>query len=104
MYRILSMLNEQSDLQGIVMEYLDPVVRYDKKYNGKLMETLRVYLSCNGSKQETANRLFVVRQTLYHRITKLEGLLGNDFMNSEKNALLSSLCCKHMIISFRRSR
>lgn len=88
MYRILSMMNEHSDLQGIVMEYLDPVIRYDKKYNGKLMETLRVYLSCNGSKQETANRLFVVRQTLYHRITKLEGLLGSNFMNSEKRLVI----------------
>ncbi|MED4878824.1 helix-turn-helix domain-containing protein, partial [Anoxybacillus geothermalis] len=63
---------------------LDPVIQYDKKYNGKLMETLKVYLECNGSKKETAKRLFVVRQTLYHRIQKLEKLLGDDFMNPEK--------------------
>ncbi|WP_027409698.1 PucR family transcriptional regulator [Anoxybacteroides tepidamans] len=84
MYRIISLIHKHSDLHEVVMEYLEPVIEYDKKYNGKLMETLKVYLACNGSKKETAKRLFVVRQTLYHRIQKLESLLGADFMNPEK--------------------
>lgn len=83
-YRLISHLNRHLDLNEIVLEYLEPVICYDKKYNGKLMETLKTYLACNGSKQETAKRLFVVRQTLYHRIEKLEKLLGDDFMNHEK--------------------
>ncbi|MBA2876080.1 PucR family transcriptional regulator [Thermaerobacillus caldiproteolyticus] len=84
MYRIISLIHKYSDLNEVVMEYLEPVIQYDKKYNGKLMETLKIYLACNGSKKETAKRLFVVRQTLYHRIQKLEKLLGDDFMNPEK--------------------
>ncbi|HZG59193.1 MAG TPA: PucR family transcriptional regulator [Anoxybacillus sp.] len=84
MYRIISLIHKYSDLQEVVMEYLEPVIQYDKKYNGKLMETLKIYLACNGSKKETAKRLFVVRQTLYHRIQKLEKLLGDDFMSPEK--------------------
>ncbi|WP_209124097.1 PucR family transcriptional regulator [Alkalihalobacillus sp. BA299] len=84
LYRILSLINRHSDLQEIVMEYLQPVIEYDQKYNGKLIETLKAYLACNGSKQETAKKLYVVRQTMYHRIEKLENLLGDDFMNSEK--------------------
>lgn len=83
-FRLISQLNRHLDLNEIVLEYLEPVINYDKKYNGKLMETLKTYLACNGSKQETAKRLYVVRQTLYHRIEKLEKLLGNDFMNHEK--------------------
>ncbi|GAE35242.1 PucR family transcriptional regulator [Halalkalibacter akibai] len=84
MYRIMSLLNKHSDLQEIVLEYLQPVIDYDNKFNGKLVETLKTYLACNGSKQETAKKLFVVRQTMYHRIEKLETLLGKDFMSSEK--------------------
>lgn len=84
LYRIISLINKHSDLQEIVMEYLEPVIEYDKKYNGKLIETLKTYLACNGSKQETAKKLFVVRQTLYHRIEKLEKLLGSNFMSPEK--------------------
>ena len=48
--------------------------------DSNLFETLCVYLECGGSKKETADRLFIVRQTLYHRIEKLELLLGEDFM------------------------
>ncbi|MBS2772219.1 PucR family transcriptional regulator [Anoxybacteroides rupiense] len=82
--RIISLIHKDGDLHEMMMEYLEPVIQYDKKYNGKLMETLKVYLACNGSKKETAKRLYVVRQTLYHRIQKLESLLGADFMNPEK--------------------
>lgn len=59
-----------------------------KKNNGQLLETLEVYLQTNGSKQETARRLYIVRQTLYHRIRKIESLLGEDFMNGEKRLAL----------------
>lgn len=83
-FRLISLLNRHVDLYEIVMEYLEPVISHDKKYNGKLLETLKTYLACSGSKQETAKRLYIVRQTLYHRIQKLEKLLGSDFMENEK--------------------
>ncbi len=94
-YRIISQLNRHIDLHELVLEYLEPIITYDKKYNGKLMETLKTYLSCNGSKQETAKRLYIVRQTLYHRIQKLEKLLGEDFMDHEKR-----LTIEFMILSY----
>ncbi|SFA90384.1 MULTISPECIES: PucR family transcriptional regulator [unclassified Bacillus (in: firmicutes)] len=84
LYRLISMMNHHIDLHEIVGEYLEPVIQYDHKHNGKLLETLKVFLECNGSKQETANKLFIVRQTLYHRLKKLESLLGKDFMDHEK--------------------
>ncbi|MFZ0371458.1 MAG: helix-turn-helix domain-containing protein, partial [Halobacillus sp.] len=68
--------------------YLEPIIQDDLKHNANLLETLRVYLSCTGSKKETADRVFVVRQTLYHRLEKLEKLLGSDFMESEKRQVL----------------
>ncbi|MDR7001072.1 PucR family transcriptional regulator ligand-binding domain-containing protein [Neobacillus niacini] len=88
LYRLISQINKHIDLQELVTEYLQPVIQYDQKYNGKLLETLKAYLECNGSKQETSNRLFIVRQTLYHRLQKLENLLGNDFMEHEKRVAI----------------
>ncbi|UCZ51419.1 PucR family transcriptional regulator ligand-binding domain-containing protein [Bacillus shivajii] len=84
LYRIISLINKHGDLQETVMEYLKPVIDYDKKHHASLMETLKTYLACNGSKQETAKKLFVVRQTLYHRIDKLEKILGQNFMSPER--------------------
>lgn len=84
MYRIISLVNKNSNFIEFVDEYLGPVINYDRKHNSNLMGTLKTYLECNGSKKETAKKIYVVRQTLYHRIAKLEKLLGKDFMMTEK--------------------
>lgn len=84
LYRMLTLLKNQGNLEETVYEYLEPVIEYDRKYNCELLSTLKVYMECNGSKQETSKRLFIVRQTLYHRIEKLEAILGGNFMNSKK--------------------
>ncbi|SFJ66890.1 purine catabolism regulatory protein [Halobacillus dabanensis] len=88
MYRLISLVHQHSNLNGLVEEYLEPIIRYDEKHNTNLLETLRVYLACNGSKKETASKVFVVRQTLYHRLEKLEKLLGSDFMECEKRQVI----------------
>lgn len=87
-YRLISFMQKHHDLSEFVMEYLEPVIMYDQKHNGKLLETLKTYLACCGSKKETASKLYIVRQTLYHRIQKIESLLGADFMNSEKRLVI----------------
>jgi hypothetical protein len=69
-------------------EYLRPVILYDQENDTNLLETLYVLLKCKGNKKETAEQLFIVRQTLYHRLSKLEELLGYDFLNEEKQAIL----------------
>lgn len=88
LYRMITVLDKYSNLREMVDRCLGPIVEHDRKHNGKLLETLKVYLQCNGSKQETAKRLFIVRQTLYHRIEKLESFLGADFMEADKRLAL----------------
>lgn len=95
MYRLISLVHKHSNLNGLVDEYLEPIIQYDQKHNTKLLETLRVYLACNGSKKETADKVFVVRQTLYHRLEKLEMLLGSDFMDCEKRQVIEFALVAH---------
>jgi purine catabolism regulator len=83
-YRLLFELNNSNQLQPFIDDYIAPVIAYDEQNDSELYETLRAYLDCSGSKKETAERLFIVRQTLYHRLEKLEGLLGRDFMEPSK--------------------
>ncbi|MGN1401008.1 MAG: PucR family transcriptional regulator [Bacillus sp. (in: firmicutes)] len=90
-YRIISSMHRQMDLRELVGEYFGEVIDHDRKYNGKLLETLKVYLSCNGSKKYTAKSLYIVRQTLYHRLEKIEALLGTDFMEQEKRLAIEFL-------------
>ncbi|MCI3922242.1 PucR family transcriptional regulator [Paenibacillus sp. TRM 82003] len=87
-YRVLSQLAKTSALDSFVAEYLGPLIAHERKKPSQLLRTLQVYLRCSGSKQETANALFIVRQTLYHRLSKIAELLGEDFMKPEKRFML----------------
>ncbi|RLQ95512.1 PucR family transcriptional regulator [Falsibacillus albus] len=99
LYRIIAKCRKHIDLDEYISEYLSPVIKYDENYNGKLLETLKVYLSCNGSKKETAKKLYVVRQTLYHRLSKLEQLLGDDFMEPGKRLAIEFMIMSHEFIT-----
>ncbi|MCQ6279977.1 PucR family transcriptional regulator [Bacillus sp. EB600] len=83
-YRIINAAHDQGILYEFVLDYLKPVILYDHENNAKLMNTLKFYLKFNGSKKETAEHLFIVRQTLYRRLEKLYELIGEDFMEPHK--------------------
>jgi PucR family transcriptional regulator, purine catabolism regulatory protein len=95
LYRLISIVNNNVNLSEMIEEYLHPLILYDEENEGSLLLTLKVFLSCQGSKQETAKRLFIVRQTLYHRLKKIEELLGEDFMSSDKRLAIEFLLSAH---------
>lgn len=99
LYRLLFQMQKHTDLEGMMKEYLQPLLEFDEKNNGQLIDTLEVYLQTNGSKQETAKRLFIVRQTLYHRIRKIESLIGEDFMDGEKRLVLEFMLLSRKFMS-----
>ncbi len=98
LHHLIYKLQMQVNLQEVIQDYLQPVIEYDKKYNSKLLETLQVYLQTNGSKQQTANQLFIVRQTLYHRLKKLESLLGENFMKGHNRITLEFMLLANSLI------
>ncbi|MFK2826420.1 PucR family transcriptional regulator ligand-binding domain-containing protein [Bacillus sp. B190/17] len=89
-YRLIYYAHERGILQEFVSDYLTPILLYDQENNASLMNTLKVYLECSGSKKETAERLYIVRQTLYHRLEKLYELLGEDFMKPAKRQAIEA--------------
>ncbi|TCZ76511.1 PucR family transcriptional regulator [Paenibacillus albiflavus] len=83
-HRIISSLKKTGGLTSFIEEYIGPVIQYDLGKNSQLLRTLKVYLLMSCSKQDTAKELFIVRQTLYHRLDKIASLLGEDFVQHEK--------------------
>jgi purine catabolism regulator len=77
MYRLLIQL-PKDELEAYVSHYLGPLCDEGKQ---DLLQTLAVYLETMGSKKETSERLAIVRQTLYHRLDKIEELIGDDYLN-----------------------
>lgn len=88
LHHLIFQLQKNPSIMEMVADYINPLIEYDQKHNSKLVETLKIYLQTNGLKKETSERLFIVRQTLYHRLEKIEQLLGEDFMMPEKRLAL----------------
>lgn len=89
-YRLLLPLKKSGELSTYVKDYLGPILDYDSKTDSDLYETLKVYLACGGSKKEAAEQLYIVRQTLYHRLEKIEQLLGKDYMDSNRRIAIET--------------
>ncbi|MGE7998886.1 PucR family transcriptional regulator [Lysinibacillus sp. NPDC093190] len=80
-YRLL-LHQDHAALLQYVKDYLQEILLIDQKNGNDLYQTLCVYLACNGAKNDTAEQLFIVRQTLYKRIERLENILGTDFLQA----------------------
>ena len=64
-------------------KYIDPLREYDNKNNTQLEETLYCLVECNFSKDTTANKLFIHRNTLRSRLSRIEQILHCNLSNSE---------------------
>lgn len=93
LYHMVKVLQNNNTLMQMANEKVEKLKCYDRKHNSNLIQTLNIYLQCNGLKKETAGKLFIVRQTLYHRLDKIEQIIGNDFMNYENR-----LCLEIMLL------
>jgi purine catabolism regulator len=79
LFRLLFHVPHDSVLKPFINDYLGALIRYDEEHGTQLVHTLRVYLDSNLSKQETATKLYIHRQTLYHRLEKIEECLPPDY-------------------------
>lgn len=99
LYHMVKVLQNNSILMQMANEKVDKLRLYDRKHNSNLIQTLIMYLQCNGLKKETAEKLFIVRQTLYHRLEKIEQVIGSDFMNYENR-----LCLEIMLLMTKQNQ
>ena len=61
--------------------FLQAVVRleeYDRERHAELLKTLECFLQHNGSLVETAERLYIHRNTLLHRLERIKSICGID--------------------------
>jgi len=87
-FRLLAHIPQEQVLTPFITDYIGPLIHYDQENGSQLLETLRCYLEQNMAKQETADRLYIHRQTLYHRLEKMKDLLGADFARPQHRLCL----------------
>ncbi|MBV9047194.1 MAG: PucR family transcriptional regulator ligand-binding domain-containing protein [Solirubrobacterales bacterium] len=76
--RLLLTLRENPDLRNFVHQRLQPLIEHDRSHATKLLPTLQALLDHQGRKTEAARTLHLERQSLYHRIQRIEKLLDSS--------------------------
>lgn len=80
-YRFFFEFNNDAELKDFVMESLGALIRYDEENNSDYISTLEIYLDENCNIGETAEKMFVHRNTIKYRITRVEEILDIDLTN-----------------------
>lgn len=77
-YRLLMSITDTDSMNYFCQQTIMPLVEYDKKNDTNLTEVLKKYLQNNGSVNDTANELYVHRNTINYKLKKIEELLDVD--------------------------
>lgn len=76
--RLLWSLRADPHLQAFVRRRLERLLEHDRRRVSKLLPTLEALFAHGGRKAETARALHLERQSLYHRLARIESLLEGD--------------------------
>ncbi len=64
------------DVREYVQQRLSSLEDYDEKHATNLVQTLEIFLKNRGARKQTAEEMFLHRNTMMYRIKKMEELLG----------------------------
>lgn len=78
LYRILRNSHDPEEFSLFYREHLGELEEYDRQNNSELVETLKVFIDHNCSLLQTANVMYLHKNTLRYRIQRIEELTGCD--------------------------
>lgn len=79
----LLMANPDLPVQELGQATLAPLLDVDRGGDSHLVETLRTYLELDGSVQATADRLYVHRNTVRYRLSRIEALSDRSLSSTK---------------------
>ena len=77
-YKLLMGIEDKDIIEEYYDKTIRPLLDYDRKNNSDLTVVLRSYLDHNGSVRETADELYVHRNTINYKLNKISEILGMD--------------------------
>ena len=83
LFSFISRVEDDKFLDEFVEEHLGKLIRADEVNEGGLCETLETFLNKNCSIKDTAEAMYLHRNTMNYRIGKIKEILGMDFTNLE---------------------
>jgi purine catabolism regulator len=86
--RLLFKMAEHADLVSFCRETLGALIDYDTEQKSSLIDTLEAFFERNGNLSQTAEALFVHRNTLQYRMERIAEIAGIDLDNAETRLAL----------------
>jgi len=86
--RVVYNIEEIPLLRTLDVEVLKPIIEYDQKRDGELLDTLKVALEQFFNVKAIADNLYIHPNTVRYRLKKINELLDMDIMESSKYSLL----------------
>ena len=77
-YKLLMGIEDKDIMEEYYDKTIRPLSEYDQKNNSDLSVVLRSYLNHNGSVKETADELYVHRNTINYKLNKISEILDID--------------------------
>ncbi len=95
-YQLILSLSDREKLLNFCDRTLGTLLEYDLRQHADLITTLEAFFSCHGNLSETAQMLFVHRNTLLYRMNRIEEIAEIDLKRSETRLAL------HLALTVRR--
>ena len=83
-YQLLFLIEDQAVLKNMHDELLQPLIQYDQQHHGELENTLYEFLLNDGNQLAMSKKLFMHRNTINYRMTKIKELLCCDLNTFEE--------------------
>lgn len=100
-YRLLFQLEYSPELVSFCNEIIGPLVEYDRTQGTDLIETLTAYFAHKGNLSQTAEALFVHRNTLLYRMERIREISGLDLDNPETRLSIQLALRAYRLLSAR---
>ena len=75
--------------EAFVRATLGPLLDYDARHHGDLVRTVEVLAACGWSASRAARRLFLLRNSVLYRRSRIEEILGCSLDDPERRLLLT---------------
>jgi len=96
--RLLWRWRSEPDLAEFADRVLGPLIAHDATRRPALLPTLEALCASGGQKAQAARRLHLNRQALYHRLDRIEELLGVDLADPEQLLTLHLAIRAHRVV------
>ncbi|MEW5718717.1 MAG: helix-turn-helix domain-containing protein [Chloroflexota bacterium] len=103
-YRLLFLLEHHPELDAFRQETIGTLVEYDRTQGTDLIETLTSYFAHKGNLSQTAEALFVHRNTLLYRMERIREISGLDLDNPETRLSIELALRAHRLLLAREDR